>query len=206
MRASAAVVLVWLALASAGCAGNPGRPASSSVECARAVVAALPPGLSDPEKHCLASAGIAHRCSPFEARLAGVIRFLERMPGVERLRWLDLLSYIHALVYHVRHADEHPGLWRAIEASVATGAHRQEVRDVGKTMADVLRDQGRAEGWDKGRVQNARETLVRLLRRRFGEVPEGTIAVIESTADLEKLSGWLDLVVTAETLEDVGIE
>ena len=71
MRASAAAVLVGCALASAGCAGNPERPADSSVECARAVVAALPPGLSDPEKHCLASAGIARRCSPFEAWLAG---------------------------------------------------------------------------------------------------------------------------------------
>ncbi|MBN2491607.1 MAG: DUF4351 domain-containing protein, partial [Planctomycetes bacterium] len=101
------------------------------------------------------------------------------------------------------------GLWRAIEASVATGAHRQEVTDVGKTMADVLREQGRAEGqvqgWDKGRVQNARETLMRQLRRRFGEVPEHTIAVIESTADLEKLSGWLDRFATAETLDEIGV-
>lgn len=69
MRAVAIGVL--LALAGAGCAGNPQRPADSSLECARAVVAALPPGLSDPEKHCLASAGIAKQCSPFEAWLAG---------------------------------------------------------------------------------------------------------------------------------------
>jgi hypothetical protein len=68
-RTSAAVLL--LALAGAGCAGNPERPATSSLECARAVVAVLPPGLSDPEKHCLASAGIAHHCSRFEAWLAG---------------------------------------------------------------------------------------------------------------------------------------
>jgi hypothetical protein len=68
-RASVAVVL--LALAGAGCAGNPERPTASSLECARAVVAALPPGLSDPEQHCLASAGIARQCSPFEAWLAG---------------------------------------------------------------------------------------------------------------------------------------
>lgn len=71
MRAPAAGSLLVLALASAGCAGNPERPADSSLECARAVVAALPPGLSDPEKHCLASAGIARQCSPFEAWLAG---------------------------------------------------------------------------------------------------------------------------------------
>jgi hypothetical protein len=54
-----------------GCASNPQRPAASSVDCARAVVAGLPPGLSDPEKHCVASAGIARHCSPFEAWLAG---------------------------------------------------------------------------------------------------------------------------------------
>ena len=55
----------------AGCAANPERPAPSTVGCAQAVVAALPPGLEDPEKHCLASAGIALRCSRFEAWLAG---------------------------------------------------------------------------------------------------------------------------------------
>jgi hypothetical protein len=71
VRAPAAGLLLVLAVASAGCAGNPQRPAPSSLECARAVVATLPPGLSDPEKHCLASAGIAKRCSPFEAWLAG---------------------------------------------------------------------------------------------------------------------------------------
>jgi hypothetical protein len=35
------------------------------------VVAALPAGLTEPEQHCLASAGIARQCSAFEAWLAG---------------------------------------------------------------------------------------------------------------------------------------
>jgi len=55
----------------AGCATDPARPAASTVGCAQAVVADLPPGLGDLEKHCLASAGIAQRCSPSEAWLAG---------------------------------------------------------------------------------------------------------------------------------------
>jgi len=71
VRASAASALLVLVLGSVGCAGNPERPATSSLACARTVVAKLPAGLSDPEKHCLASAGIAHRCSPFEAWAAG---------------------------------------------------------------------------------------------------------------------------------------
>lgn len=60
-----------LLLLLAGCATGPERPAASTVGCAQAVVATLPPGLNDLEKHCLASAGIAQRCSPSEAWLAG---------------------------------------------------------------------------------------------------------------------------------------
>jgi hypothetical protein len=63
--------IVLLLLVVEGCAGAPQRPAVSTVACAQAVVNALPPGLTDPEKHCLASAGIARQCSPFEAWLAG---------------------------------------------------------------------------------------------------------------------------------------
>jgi len=55
----------------AGCAASPERPAASTVGCAEAVVAALPPDLNDLEKHCVASAGIALQCSRFEAWLAG---------------------------------------------------------------------------------------------------------------------------------------
>ena len=64
---AACVMVVCLA----GCAASPERPAVSTVGCAEAVVDRLPPGLSDPEKHCLASAGIASQCSRFEAWLAG---------------------------------------------------------------------------------------------------------------------------------------
>jgi hypothetical protein len=66
-----AIPATCLLLCLAGCATDPQRPAPSSAGCARAVVARLPPGLSDPEKHCVASAGIARQCSPFEAWLAG---------------------------------------------------------------------------------------------------------------------------------------
>jgi hypothetical protein len=135
--------------------------------------------------------------SIFQKRLVRVIRSLEAMPVEERLRWLELLSYIHALVYHVRHPKEQPGLFREIEASVATDVQRQEVFQVGRTIADELKDEGRLE--------TARETLTRQLRRRFGEVPEETVAVIASTRDLERLNGWLDRFATAETLEQVGI-
>jgi hypothetical protein len=65
------VSAVLVASSLVGCASAPERPASSTLGCAKAVVATLPTGLTDPEKHCLGSAGIALQCSPFEAWLAG---------------------------------------------------------------------------------------------------------------------------------------
>ena len=72
MKSNLAIHAACLAtLGLPGCAASPERPAASTVGCAEAVVVALPPGLDDLEKHCLASAGIALQCSRFEAWLAG---------------------------------------------------------------------------------------------------------------------------------------
>jgi hypothetical protein len=60
-----------LVLSLAGCATGAARPAPTLVGCAQAVVDTLPAGLTNDELHCLASAGIARRCSRFEAWLAG---------------------------------------------------------------------------------------------------------------------------------------
>lgn len=87
-----ATALTILAAALAGCAGNPQRPASSTVGCARVVVSELPAGLTDPEKHCLASAGIAQQCSEFEAWLAGWGKELQDAFGDGDASFDDLAS------------------------------------------------------------------------------------------------------------------
>ena len=69
MNAMHAAYLTVLGLS--GCVMGPERPAASTYGCAQAVVADLPPGLDDLERHCLASAGISLQCSGFEAWLAG---------------------------------------------------------------------------------------------------------------------------------------
>jgi hypothetical protein len=50
-----------------------------------------------------------------------------------------------------------------------------------------------------------RETLLRLLKRRFGNLPAAVSATIRATDDPEQLDEWLDQVVTTATLDDVGI-
>ena len=68
---------------------------------------------------------------------------------------------------------------------------------MGKTIAEDLMERGYTRG--------ARATLIRLLRARFGELPEKIAAVILAESDQELLDTWLDRFATAKSLEDVGI-
>lgn len=149
------------------------------------------------------------RSRVFERVLVRVLRHLEALTHEERLRWEDLLSYIRALVYHNRTPSEWSGLQTLIETSIQDDDLRQEVSRMGKTIADVLKDEGRAEGRTEGRtegrVEATRSNLFQLLRRRFGELPQDTVDHIEGTDDLEQLNGWFGRAITAESLEEVGI-
>jgi hypothetical protein len=62
---------------------------------------------------------------------------------------------------------------------------------MGRTIADELRAR-----W---------QTLLRLLQRRFGELPLEIAAAIEATTSVKQLNGWLDDVVTAARLADIDI-
>jgi hypothetical protein len=133
----------------------------------------------------------------FRTLLGNVVRALEAMPQTQRLRWLELLSYIHALVYHERAPAERADLQNHIAQSVQTEQHRQEVNTMRRTIADELRDEGR--------LTSRRETLLRLIRLRFKEPPADVIVTIEACADIAQLDAWIDGIVTARRLADLGI-
>ncbi len=121
---------------------------------------------------------------------------LEAIADEERLRWLELLTYLHALVHHERQAEEREQMQRLIEASVRTDKHRQEVVVVRKTGRDAFREEFSQEE----AVRSRQAMLVRLLRRRFKNVPAETEAVIQGTADVGQLEAWFDQAATAKTL------
>jgi hypothetical protein len=62
------------------------------------------------------------------------------------------------------------------------------------TTADMLRAEGRAE--------HAARLLVRLLTRKFGQVPDAVRERID-TASLEQLEIWSDRVLDAPTLDEL---
>ena len=66
------------------------------------------------------------------------------------------------------------------------------------SAADQLIEQGERKGLLRGR----REMLLRLLRTRFGDLPE-TVTMRVNAADVAQLDAWADRVLSAPTLADV---
>ena len=84
---------------------------------------------------------------------------------------------------------------------------------MGRSIAEALREEGKVEGKAEGkaegqaeeRLASRRETLLRQLRVRFGEVPAELAQVIQQTEDPAQLDHWLDRVVLAKKLGEIGI-
>jgi hypothetical protein len=141
------------------------------------------------------------RPAEFAHLLGRVVRHLESMPPEEQLRWLELLSYIQVLVYHDREPSEQAGLQGVIQESVTTDRHRQEVKIMGQTIAEAIR----AEGKKQGEIGALQRNLLRLLRQRFRRVPTETADTIKATEDIDRLEGWLQRVLTVESLKEMDI-
>jgi hypothetical protein len=84
-------------------------------------------------------------------------------------------------------------------------ALRQEMLDMRKTMADALLEQGRRDGEKKAAVEIRQQTLVCLLRRRFGKVSAKVVTTVESTTDVKLLDTWLDRLVMANNIDQLDI-
>jgi hypothetical protein len=83
------------------------------------------------------------------------------------------------------------------------------VRQVGRkeaeqmlTMAEKLRREGRAEGEARGVQKGKRESLLLVLRQRFGRLPAAAVARIEK-ASAAKLDAWFGRVLVASSLDEV---
>jgi hypothetical protein len=145
------------------------------------------------------------RPEEFRALVVRVVSRLEEMPALERERWLELLSYIQAMVYHDREAPEREGLREVVVASVRTDDRRQEVQAMGQTIAEAIREEGRQEGRQQGAITALQQLLVDLLRMKFGRVPRGTERLIRTTQDVEHLRAWHLRASTAASLEEARI-
>ena len=70
------------------------------------------------------------------------------------------------------------------------------------STADKLRALGRNEGRLEGRVEGQVQTLLRLLTRRFGPLPD-SISTRVGAGTPDELDTWTDRILTAPTLDDL---
>jgi hypothetical protein len=140
----------------------------------------------------------------FEQTMREVVRDLQTLADEDRQRWLELLSYITAMIYNERDVPERELLLEKVADSVTNDAYRREVFDMGQTIAEHLKEQGRQEGLQQGEVRSKRRWLVRLLRKRFGKVPAGLVKRIEATENLDLLDAWFDQALAVKKLEELS--
>jgi phosphoglycolate phosphatase-like HAD superfamily hydrolase len=111
------------------------------------------------------------------------------------------LSYIRAMVYHAREESEQQELAETIEELLHNEDSQREVRRMGRTIAEAIEARGRKQG----QRTTLQKTLVRQLRKRFDDVPDEIEQTIKATKSVPRLEDWLDRIVVADSLEDVGI-
>ncbi len=145
----------------------------------------------------------------FAQRLDRTVSRVEELTGPERLRRLELLDYIEALVYHARQPSEHALHRQRINAALRHDEDRLEVEMVRRMMPEIHREEGREEGRREGRLEGAlaadKRTLLEQLRLRFHSVPREVEQAVQATKDADQVTEWLRRFATATDLDSIGI-
>jgi hypothetical protein len=122
------------------------------------------------------------------------------------LRWGDLfeevlkapngVDAVRAVFKYIAAASGEAPSQEDVERIVQTlGARDEEaMRTLGEQMSEVFMERGIARG--------QRGILLRMLRKRFGELPEDAVARVNA-ADPATLEGWADRLLVAKTLAEV---
>lgn len=72
---------------------------------------------------------------------------------------------------------------------------------MGMTWSEKLE----AKGEEKGRTQGAHQLLLRLLGKRFGPLPENVRRRVETITSLDLLTELAERVLSAHSLEEMGL-
>ena len=124
-------------------------------------------------------------------------------------RWLDLIREIQAapggsdalvLIWRyilVTNGQATPEALVAQLLDVVGVEHTEEIM----TAGEQLIERGRTDGLKDGLKVGQERSLLKLLRARFGALPEAAAARIHA-ADSTRLDAWFDRALTAATLDD----
>ncbi|MCH8295830.1 hypothetical protein IH992_32530 [Candidatus Poribacteria bacterium] len=140
-----------------------------------------------------------------EALMAAIDR-LERLPAEERGKWEKLIYYLVLLIYHRRDSSEHEELIQQVQGQVRAHNRKEEVANMGQTIAQALIQEGRELGYTEATMQTKQEVLIMLLQTKFGQLPSNIVQRIQNVQGVNQLNVLLARVITANSLEDMEIE
>ncbi|HEV7672435.1 MAG TPA: DUF4351 domain-containing protein [Thermoanaerobaculia bacterium] len=80
-----------------------------------------------------------------------------------------------------------------------------EIEAMELTWADRMAAQYEQQGVRKGREQGVRETLLRLLGKRFGKISPAIRRRVDAIDSLEDLSGLVDRILEVKSIEELGL-
>ena len=141
---------------------------------------------------CLQRARTSHDLRRDLERWASLMRDVLTAPsGAEAIA--SILTYI----MEVREGTELDEIRGFVRSELGSEAEEQVMTSWTK-IKDECREVGRVEG----RVEGSVETLLRLLTRRFGTLPDQVVTRIRR-GTIEELDAWTDRVLDAATLDDV---
>ena len=153
--------------------------------------------------------GLAALVAAFRGQAeAGVLRrILSGLPDGSELE-LQVLSYIvrtyelTPTVLETAARAAKPERWEALMSTVAEAWVREgEAKGEARGRAEGNAE-GRVEGKAEGRAEGKAETLLRLLQRRFGPVPERTRARV-AVGSAAEIDVWIDALLDAQSLTEV---
>ncbi len=138
--------------------------------------------------------------------LATAVSELSRLDASQVSQVQEVLLYFILLILHRRSDAEREEL---IELVKQHSRDESEVGIMAQTAAELLVEQGKAEGIMEGKaegiVEGKREAVLRFLQFRFQDIPEmltERIASIESLSDLDTL---FEQAMRAQSLDDIQI-
>ncbi len=134
------------------------------------------------------------------AVLAEAVRNIDGLEAVDMTALQTALVFLYMLLHHRRERGEADALVQKMAGGYPSAA-RKEAIDMAKTYAQELIEEGEA----RGRVRSLRRSLLMLMGKKFGSVPEPIVQRVNSLEDTEALDVLMTRVLDAATLDDMGL-
>ena len=89
-------------------------------------------------------------------------------------------------------------------------AHDMEIENMAQSIIEISKEEGRTQGIEQGieqgRTQAKREAIIKLIQSRFDILPDAVATEIDSIQSLDRLNVIFDKALTAETLDEIGLQ